>query len=275
MSEALAQFIEQTNKLIVMTGAGLSTTSGIPAYRDKAGTWLRTSPIQHHDFINKKESRQRYWARSMKGWPLMHGAKPNKGHAALFAMEQAGLIELLITQNVDCLHQEAGHKALVDLHGSLDRVQCISCENLFSRQDIQEWLELNNPQLHEALAIVKPDGDADIADELISSIRVPECENCGGILKPDVVFFGGTVPRTRIHTINEALGKSDGLLVVGSSLKVFSGFRICRDTHQAGKPIACLTQGVTRADDMISLKIEADCESSLAETAKLLGLACD
>lgn len=272
MIAALTDFISAHPKLVVITGAGLSTASGIPAYRDQKGTWLRTTPIQHNDFIKQLPSRQRYWARSMVGWPRMQEATPNEGHLALVKMEAAGLIDLLITQNVDCLHQRAGHKNLIDLHGSLDRVICLQCHETDSREAVQRWLEANNPELRQPLSEMKPDGDADIADTLIANITVPDCQHCGGVLKPDVVFFGGTVPRDRVEKANTAITDCDGLLVIGSSLKVFSGFRFCRNAHALGKPIACLTQGETRADELIDLKVEEDCAQGLSAIAKQLGL---
>ncbi|MDP1931814.1 MAG: NAD-dependent protein deacetylase [Gammaproteobacteria bacterium] len=268
---ALTDFVLKYPRLLVLTGAGLSAPSGIPVYRDKSGTWLRTTPVQHNDFLNKPASRQRYWARSMVGWPRMAQSAPNAGHVALARMEQAGLIDLLVTQNVDCLHQRAGHRNLIDLHGSLDRVHCLDCAAVLPRALMQQWLQEANPNLANPLAEMRPDGDADLADELIAGLIVPACPHCGGVLKPDVVFFGGTVPRTRVDTVNEALRRSDALLVVGSSLTVFSGFRFCRDAHQLGKPIAALNQGVTRADDLLTLKVEEDCAVGLAALVKIIG----
>lgn len=270
MIQTLADFITQHPRLLVLTGAGLSAPSGIPVYRDKSGTWLRTTPVQHNDFINKTASRQRYWARSMVGWPRMAQALPNAGHLALVKMEEAGLIDLLVTQNVDCLHQRAGHRNLIDLHGSLDRVHCLDCQAVLPRALMQQWLQEANPNLVSPLAEMRPDGDADLADELIAGLTIPPCPHCGGILKPDVVFFGGTVPRSRVDVVNEALQRSDALLVVGSSLTVFSGFRFCRDAHRLGKPIAALNQGVTRADDLLTLKVEEDCAEGLNELLKLI-----
>lgn len=267
---ALADFITQHPRLLVLTGAGLSAPSGIPVYRDKSGTWLRTTPVQHNDFISRSASRQRYWARSMVGWPRMAQSSPNEGHLALVKMEKAGFIDLLVTQNVDCLHQRAGHCNLVDLHGSLDRVQCLDCQAVLPRALMQQWLQDANPHLVNPLAEMRPDGDADLADELIAGLIIPPCPHCGGVLKPDVVFFGGTVPRSRVELVNAALQRSDALLVVGSSLTVFSGFRFCRDAHRLGKPIAALNQGVTRADDLLTLKVEEDCAAGLDELLKLI-----
>jgi len=268
--ESLAQFVAEHPRLLVLTGAGLSEPSGIPVYRDKQGTWLRTSPIQHNDFLKSAQSRQRYWARSMVGWPRMALAAPNKGHLALARMESAGLITQMITQNVDCLHQRAGQRALIDMHGSLDRVMCLACEQVLARTQVQDWLKEANPGIEGHMAQIRPDGDADLADELIASVRVPSCTQCGGVLKPDVVFFGGTIPRPVATSVADAVQACDAVLVVGSSLTVFSGFRICRDAHRMGKPIAALNQGLMRADDLLSLKVEEDCALGLHRLHTLL-----
>jgi len=268
--DKLARFIEESDRLLVLTGAGLSEPSGIPVYRDKSGTWLRTTPVQHREFIQSEASRQRYWARSMAGWPKMALATPNEGHLSLVALEQAGFVKQLITQNVDCLHQRAGHRALIDMHGSLDRVQCLTCEKLFDRTWVQEHLHALNPDVQTHAAQMRPDGDADLPDALIASIEVPACPECEGVLKPDVVFFGGTIPRPRAQQISQSVEDCDAVLVIGSSLTVFSGFRICRDAHRAGKPIAALNQGKTRADELISLKLEVDCAKGLGQLQSLL-----
>lgn len=268
--ERLVDFIRTHSHLLVLTGAGISQPSGIPVYRDAQGTWLRTTPIQHADFLRKHSSRQRYWARSLVGWPRMAHASPNKGHLALAAMEQSGFVRQLITQNVDCLHQRAGHHKVIDLHGSLDRVHCLSCELVLPRTQMQEWLRLANPQIDDPLAQTRPDGDADLPDDLLGDMQIPACPACGGILKPDVVFFGGTIPRDRVEAASLAVQECDAVLVVGSSLTVFSGFRICRDAHALGKPVAALNRGVTRADALLSFKIEEDCADGLAQLALLL-----
>ncbi len=266
----LAQFMRDCERLLVLTGAGLSEPSGIPVYRDKSGTWLRTTPVQHREFLSSQASRQRYWARSMAGWPKMAQASPNEGHLALVNLEQAGLIKQLITQNVDCLHQRAGQRSLIDMHGSLDRVQCLVCEKVFARSWVQDYLHTLNPSIQTQAAQMRPDGDADLPDALIASIQVPTCPECDGVLKPDVVFFGGTIPRPRAEKISQAVEDCDAVLVIGSSLTVFSGFRICRDAHRAGKPIAALNQGKTRADELISLKLEVDCAQGLTQLQSLL-----
>jgi NAD-dependent SIR2 family protein deacetylase len=272
MMEQLAEFVRQHPSLLVLTGAGLSEPSGIPVYRDKQGTWLRTKPIQHNEFLKSPQSRQRYWARSMVGWPRMAEAQPNAGHLALVELERAGFISQLITQNVDCLHQRAGHRAVIDMHGSLDRVRCLGCERLLPRALLQQSLQALNPDLQGHLAQMRPDGDADLADELIANVQIPDCPDCQGILKPDVVFFGGTIAGTVSAAVQEAVAQCSAVLVVGSSLTVFSGFRICRDAHRSGKPIAALNQGLMRADALIQLKVEEDCATGLTRLWELLRL---
>lgn len=269
---ALADFARRHPHLLVLTGAGLSQPSGIPVYRDQQGTWLRTPPIQHADFVNKPASRQRYWARSLVGWPRMTQASPNAGHRALAAMEQAGRLSQLITQNVDGLHQRAGHRNVIDLHGNLAWVQCLQCALRLPRAQMQAWLQEANPALHAPLALMRPDGDADLPEAVLLDVQVPACPACAGILKPEVVFFGGTIPRQRMDDVNQAVQRCDAILVVGSSLTVFSGFRLCRDAHAQGKPVAALTLGVTRADALLSVKVEADCSQELARLVSALDL---
>lgn len=268
--QALAHFVLQNPRLLVLTGAGLSAPSGIPTYRDKYGNWLRSDPIQHKEFINCAQSRQRYWARSMLGWPRMAQAQPNKGHLALVALERAKFVQQLITQNVDSLHQRAGHKALIDMHGSLDRAQCLHCAALFSRSTIQHWLQEANPEVSMHAEQMLPDGDADMPEDLIAKINIPSCSQCGGVLKPDVVFFGGTIPRERSAGIAAAVQQCSAVLVIGSSLTVFSGYRICRDAHRQGKAIAALNHGAMRADDLLTLKVEQDCAQGLEQLSELL-----
>jgi NAD-dependent SIR2 family protein deacetylase len=270
---ALLDFVAAHPRLLVLTGAGLSQPSGIPVYRDSAGTWLRTPPIQHADFVNKPAARQRYWARSLVGWPRMAQASPNAGHVALAQMEQAGHLAQLITQNVDGLHQRAGHRRVIDLHGNLAHVHCLQCALVLPRSQMQEWLRQSNPALHSPLVQMRPDGDADLPDALLQDVQVPDCPACGGILKPEVVFFGGTIARERVEQVSKAVQECTAVLVVGSSLTVFSGFRICRDAHAQGKPVAALNQGVTRADALLSLKVEEDCAQALAQLASMLGLS--
>ncbi len=267
----LRQFITQHRRLLVITGAGCSAESGIPTYRNHSGQWLRNQPIQHTDFINQASARKRYWARSLAGWPAVHIARPNDAHRALAAMEARQQIPLLVTQNVDRLHQKAGQKHVIDLHGRLDQVICLDCHQVSEREAMQQRLLLLNALTPpEALALA-PDGDADVDEQLIRDLQVPDCERCTGILKPNVVFFGGAVSKLIVEAITSQLDQVDGLLIVGSSLSVFSGFRFCRLAHRNSVPIAAINQGKTRADDLFSVKLEADCSAALAELERVSG----
>ena len=262
----LKDFITSQGPLLVLTGAGCSLASGIPTYRDRNGAWKRTDPIQHQDFVQSEAARQRCWTRSFAGWPAVAAAEPNAAHYALASLEEAGLIKLLVTQNVDRLHQKAGQKRVVDLHGRLDQVCCLSCEATFSREAIQTTMININPHLAlSAPGTLQPDGDADVPDELINEVKIPACDHCGGILKPDVVFYGGSVKRQIVQEIYQLIDSRTikGLLVVGSSLMVFSGYRFCRRAYENGVPIAILNDGKTRADDLMLLKLEANCTDIL------------
>ena len=257
---ALKTFIQQRENLLVITGAGISTVSGIGDYRDQAGNWKRPQPVTHQDFLASRAWRQRYWARSQLGYPSFLSAQPNSAHDALVRMEQADQLCGLVTQNVDRLHQQAGHQNVVDLHGRLDQVICIDCRTLVGRDVVQEWLEAQNPQLQSQSFSPTPDGDADVVTDF-SAIEVPSCDHCGGILKPHVVFFGDSVDRDVVDHVRCQVDSADGVLVVGSSLMVFSSFRFVRQAHAKGVPIAALNQGVTRADELFTLKVN---ESSTA-----------
>jgi len=256
---ALARFIDAQARLFVLTGAGISTASGIPDYRDRDGGWKRKPPVALQAFVSDATTRSRYWARSLVGWRRFGAARPNAAHHALAALERQGRVELLVTQNVDGLHEAAGSRAVVDLHGRLDRVRCLGCERRIPRADFQQELERANPGWSALEALDAPDGDAELEGLPFERFVVPPCARCGGILKPDVVFFGETVPRERVEQAFDALVRSDAMLVVGSSLMVYSGFRFARAAAEAGKPVAAINLGRTRADHLLSLKIDADC----------------
>ncbi len=257
--EQLVSFMARHPKLMVLTGAGCSTSSGLGDYRDKSGQWKRKQPITGQLFISSEASRKRYWARSSVGWPSFSSAQPGLAHTALKQLQQQGRIPLLVTQNVDRLHQKAGHTDVVDLHGVLATVSCIDCKHTLDRDDFQTQLLEHNAWLNELTAAHAPDGDADLELDSLSSMHVPECSQCNGILKPDVVFFGETVPKTIVAHAMQGVADTDALLVVGSSLMVYSGFRFCRHAHQLGKPIVIINDGLTRADDLATLKIDGDC----------------
>ena len=256
--ESLSTWLRRIEHWTVLTGAGVSAASGIPTYRDRDGRWLRVDPIQHREFVESYSKRQRYWARSMVGWTGVDAAIPNANHYALAALERVGKIDTLITQNVDRLHQRAGSKNVIDLHGRLDRAVCLDCGAHETRESLQTRLLANNPFVPEYRHIARPDGDADVPEDYISRISIPDCQSCGGTPMPDVVFFGGTVPKPRVELCSNAISRSSGLLVVGSSLQVYSGFRFCRQAEKHRIPIVIVNEGQTRADDLATLKISAN-----------------
>ncbi|TQV82399.1 NAD-dependent protein deacetylase [Exilibacterium tricleocarpae] len=271
MADRLLEFMQRHPRLLVLTGAGISRASGIPTYRDHRGNWQRNAPIQHRDFLADHAVRQRYWARSLVGWRYMQRAQPNRAHRALAELEARGRIELLVTQNVDGLHQRAGSQRVLDLHGRIDSAVCLACGTQRCRADIQRFLEHHNAELVDFAAAAGPDGDADVDDLDLSAVTVPDCVSCGGVVKPDVVFFGDNVPRQRVAATTAALQSAGALLVVGSSLMVFSGYRFCKLAAQSGFPIAVLNRGVTRADDLVEFKVEGDCGEVLDGVVGLLG----
>lgn len=261
---ALAEFLEAHERVAVLTGAGCSTASGIPDYRDANGDWKHPRPVQFAEFIGSHRVRQRYWARSFAGWRRIEDAAPNPAHRALARLEARGRVGIVITQNVDGLHRRAGSRSVIDLHGVLRRVRCLACDGLFPRRTFQARLEQANPEWHAVTAGFAPDGDARLADEMTAAFHVPDCERCGGVLKPDVVFFGESVPPGRVRAATDALLSSDALLVVGSSLMVLSGFRFARLARASGLPLAILNQGITRADAIATHRFTGDCCALLA-----------
>jgi NAD-dependent SIR2 family protein deacetylase len=261
---ALKHFIAEHRRLFVLTGAGCSTDSGIPDYRDADGSWKRSQPVTYQAFMGEVLTRQRYWARSLVGWRRFGYAMPNGTHHALFRLEQLGKLQLLLTQNVDGLHQRAGSRDVLDMHGRLDTVRCMCCEHRSPRQAFQQLLLALNPSWAQLDAADAPDGDADLDGHDFSTFAVPPCPHCGGLLKPDVVFFGENVPRDRVTKAMQALDEADAMLVVGSSLMVFSGYRFVHAAAKAGKPIAAVNLGRTRADPLLKLKVEQPCAEALA-----------
>lgn len=263
-AQQLKQWLQPLRRVFVLTGAGCSTASGIPDYRDADGQWKRTPPVTYQAFTGDARINARYWARSFIGWPRMAQAHPNDVHRALARYENDGHISRLITQNVDGLHQRAGSREVIDLHGRIDAVVCLGCAAQQSRAAVQEQLASMNPDWAGLEAATAPDGDADLDGHDFSRFRVPACDHCGGMLKPDVVFYGENVPRARYHQAHAALAASDAVLVVGSSLMVYSGYRFVRQAAEAGLPIAILNRGRTRADDLASLKLQADAGPTLS-----------
>jgi len=272
----LLEFLGPGRRIAVISGAGCSTASGIGDYRDEAGGWKRPPPVQMQDFLHRETARRRYWARSMLGWPIMAAARPNAAHRALAALEAAGVVAGLITQNVDGLHQQAGHCRVVELHGALAHVVCLGCGARLRREALQARLESDNPFMLQVAATAAPDGDADIADRLdLADFRIPDCEQCGGVLKPDVVFYGDSVPGARVASAYALVEAADAVLVVGSSLMVHSSFRFCRRARERDIPLLAVNRGVTRADGWYAVKVEDDCTRVLADLAGALAPAHD
>ncbi len=261
----LEEFLTVHRQVFVLTGAGVSTHSGIPDYRDADGQWKRQQPIQYSAFVDDPLMRARYWARSLVGWRSFGHAVPNAAHRGLADLERAGKVSLLATQNVDGLHQAAGSRRVVDLHGRLDRVSCLRCRRTTSRAAWQDRLQTLNPEWSGLDAAVAPDGDADLEGLDFTRFQVPACPWCGGVMKPDVVFFGENVPAERHQRATAALADSDAMLVVGSSLMVFSGYRYARAAARDGKPVAAVNLGRTRADDLLTVKVTADVTAVFTE----------
>lgn len=264
MGDALQDFIGRHTRLFVLTGAGCSTDSGIPDYRDADGGWKRAQPVQFRAFMDEQATRKRYWARSLVGWRRIARARPNDAHHALSTLERQGRVGILVTQNVDRLHQAAGSSNVVDLHGRLDLVRCMGCERRIPREELQQELLTRNPGWVDLDAREAPDGDADLDGLDFSSFEVPACAACGGLLKPDVVFYGESVPRERVATAMQGVRDADAMLIVGTSLMVYSGYRFAREAAAAGIPIASVNLGRTRADELIALKVAQSCAAALA-----------
>lgn len=261
--DALAAWLAPRRSVAVITGAGVSTASGIPDYRDRDGRWKRQTPIQHNDFVRHAATRQRYWARSYLGWKHFGAARPNATHRALAELERRGIVRSVITQNVDGLHERAGSQHVIDLHGRLDRVACLDCGTAITRDALQERLAAANPDWSARIERIAPDGDADLREADYAQFNVCDCEVCGGTLKPGVVFYGGTLEQTvRERALRTALA-ADAVLIVGSSLMVWSAFRLVRAAADQGTPVAAVNEGRTRADDRLDLKVEAESGAAL------------
>ena len=254
MSKALAHLVSRGG-VVVLSGAGLSTESGIPDYRGPTGTARRTAPMTYQSFVGSPEARQRYWARSHLGWRFIADAQPNAGHRAVAALERAQLIDGIVTQNVDGLHQAAGAASVLELHGALARVVCLQCRAGTARSSLDARLRAVNPDLAERDVMRGPDGDVDL--EEVAGFHVVDCLACGGLLKPDVVFFGEAVPAARVEAAFALVDGARALLVLGSSLKVMSGYRFVLRATKQGVPIAIVNQGPTRGDGLAHLRIDA------------------
>ena len=258
-------------RFVVLTGAGCSTESGIPDYRGGGRTGPH-NPIQHDAFMKQADVRRRYWARATLGWARFSGATPNDAHRALAALEAAGPVAGVITQNVDRLHQRAGSRRVVELHGALADVACLRCGRGEPRHELQARLLDANPGWLESAVDIQPDGDADLHPDRVAAFAVVACRLCGGELKPDVVFFGGAVSERTLAAAWDLFAEAEALLVVGSSLAVYSGFRFVRRAQEQALPIAVVNIGPTRADDIAAVKLSAPVGAILPRLASTLGV---
>ncbi|MGD9695511.1 MAG: NAD-dependent protein deacetylase [Thermoleophilia bacterium] len=258
-----------SGRLMVLTGAGLSTDSGIPDYRGPGAP--ARMPMTYQEFTASEANRRRHWARAHVGWARMGGARPNAGHRALARLEQQGRVELLVTQNVDGLHEAAGSRRMIALHGRIADVVCLDCRRVTGRDAMQARMAALNPGwlARHAEVAARPDGDVEL--EATEGFAVPACESCGGRLKPDVVFFGESVPRERVARSFAALERADALLVAGSSLTVMSGFRFVLAAAKAGTPVVIVNRGPTRGDDLATVRLEEGCSEFLTELAGSAG----
>ncbi|MEU6894698.1 NAD-dependent protein deacetylase [Streptomyces sp. NPDC046557] len=261
--------------VLVLSGAGLSTESGIPDYRGEGGSLRRHTPMTYQEFTANTQARRRYWARSHLGWRTFGRARPNAGHRAVAAFGRHGALSGLITQNVDGLHQAAGSDGVVELHGSLDRVVCLSCGAFTPRREVARRLEEANAGFEPVAAGLNPDGDADLTDDQVGDFRVVPCAGCGGVLKPDVVFFGEAVPPQRVGHCRDLVDGATSLLVLGSSLTVMSGLRFVRQAARAGKPVVIVNRDPTRGDGHAVTRVALPLGSTLTAVADRLGVALD
>ena len=258
-------------RFLVLTGAGISTSSGIPDYRDSEGVRRGKAPMMYQEFLATPQARRRYWARAMLGWPRVRIATPNKAHMALATLQQRQRISGLITQNVDTLHDQAGSHDVIELHGSLHRVLCLDCQQRSDRNVIQRLMEAENPYLAGVDAVQAPDGDTLLDPAFEERFQVPRCPYCHGQrLKPDVVFFGENVATATAAAAMAAVEHAEGLLVVGSSLMAYSAFRLCTAMVEQGKPVIAINLGKTRGDELLQMKVQASCEVLLPLLAERL-----
>ncbi|TDD10870.1 NAD-dependent protein deacetylase [Nonomuraea deserti] len=256
----------------VLSGAGLSTESGIPDYRGPTGRSRRAEPMTYQKFVGSAEARRRYWARSHVGWRQIGDARPNAGHLAVAELERRGLLAGIVTQNVDGLHQAAGALRVIELHGGLDRVVCLSCRERSPRAELERRLREANAGW-AASGAINPDGDAVLTDAQVAGFQVVDCAGCGGLLKPDVVFFGENVPRPRVDECFSVVAGARALLVLGSSLKVRSGLRFVTRAAELGIPIAIVNQGPTGGDADAALTVDAPLGPTLSGLTAQLGAA--
>jgi NAD-dependent SIR2 family protein deacetylase len=265
---SLAEVVDVVGRgrVAVLSGAGISTESGIPDYRGDGGSLRRHTPMTYDDFVASEHGRRRYWARSHVGWRTIARAAPNDGHRAVAELQRRGLLTGVITQNVDGLHQAGGARDVIELHGSLDRVICLGCRRTSARDELDRRLRLANPDFGGVATEINPDGDVELDERLVAGFALVDCAGCaGGVLKPDVVFFGENVPRPRVERCYELVDDSDALLVLGSSLTVMSGLRFVRHAARAGKPVLIINRGRTRGDKEAAVRVDRPLGEALTE----------
>ncbi|XP_041971661.1 NAD-dependent protein deacylase Sirt4 [Aricia agestis] len=267
-TKKLREFISRHEKLLVLTGAGISTESGIPDYRSEGvGLYARSNhkPVQYQEFVKSSKVRQRYWARNFVGWPRFSSIQPNNNHFAIRELEKKGKVTAIVTQNVDRLHQKAGSENVIELHGSGYLVKCLSCSYEICRHKLQEILDTRNPDIKNNFSMIRPDGDVELSKEDVEKFQPPTCPECRGPLKPDIVFFGDNVPKPRVELVRSHVSKSDAVFVLGSSLTVYSSYRIILQAKEENKKVVILNIGPTRADELADLKISTKCGDVLME----------
>ncbi|XP_032679141.1 NAD-dependent protein deacylase Sirt4 isoform X1 [Odontomachus brunneus] len=258
----LREFINKHHQLCILTGAGISTESGIPDYRSaEVGLYARSDrrPVLYKEFCDSERTRRRYWARNFVGWPRFSSLKPNVTHIVLQDLEYLEKVGCIITQNVDNLHSKAGSKKIIELHGTAFRVMCLNCNHKICRYELQKLFQELNPSMIATTQMIRPDGDVELSQEQVEGFNVPACGNCGGVLKPDIVFFGDNVPHDIVQNVKANVENLDALLILGTSLSTFSAYRIVLQAINANKPIAIINIGKTRADELVNLKVEGRC----------------
>ena len=256
--------------VVVLSGAGISTESGIPDYRGETGSLRTHTPMTYGDFVASESGRQRYWARSHLGWRTIARAEPNDGHRAVAVLQARGYLSGVITQNVDGLHQAAGARDVIELHGNLDRVICLQCGTTSAREALDRRLRGANPEFEAEVTRINPDGDAELPAEAVGGFRLVDCTRCGGVLKPDVVFFGENVPRSRVERCYRLIDDANAVLVLGSSLTVMSGFRFVRHAAKSGTPVLIINQGLTRGDPYAAQRVNLPLGQALTELTQRL-----
>ncbi|XP_047032646.1 NAD-dependent protein deacylase Sirt4-like [Helicoverpa zea] len=272
--EVLKDFLSKYKNILIVTGAGISTESGIPDYRsEEVGLYARSNhkPIQYQEFVKYPKVRQRYWARNFVGWPRFSAVQPNNTHLAIRELEKMGKITSIVTQNVDRLHHKAGSENVIELHGTGYIVKCLKCPYEISREELQVELMKNNQYMESSFTMIRPDGDVDLPREQVDKFRSPLCPTCEGPLKPDIVFFGDNVPKERVDKVRSEVSSSDAVFVLGSSLTVYSSYRIILQAKEEHKKVAVLNIGPTRADDIVDIKVSTKCGDILPELCNRIG----